>query len=154
MSILNSLLRKKRLLLAEVARQLHQALALRDAAAKALAAAEGEHREARQYLVRQLFDEESLCVQRLAAAKLDEGRTEILMEHARAAHQEHVNTAESLEQRGARLQKDIEKLDEKRVERGLAKQEGARAAEWVRLDEWVVTRHGVKDLDQERAVNE
>jgi hypothetical protein len=154
MAILDSLIRRKRLLLTEAARDLHEALAAKDRAAQSLAAAEGEHRESQDYLTHLLTSDEPLCVQRLAAAKAGENRTDRLLIQARAAYRESMHAAERLEQHCARLNKDIEKLGEKRVDRRQEAHAQALAAEEYRLDEWVTARHGSQNASLERPADD
>jgi hypothetical protein len=141
-AFIDSLLRKKHLLRAELARQWHESNAQRDRDAHIAALSEKEHQSAQEYLTQQLFPDGSLCVQRLAAAKIDESRADVLKSRAQTVYRESAAAAQALEQRCTRLSKDIEKLEEKRSERGLAVQANARLAEWFHLDEWVTVRHG------------
>jgi len=152
--MLDSLIRRKRLLLTEVARQLQEALRAKDRAAEIVASAEGEHLDSQQYLNQVLLSEESLCVQRLASAKAGESRADQQLARARADYREIAETVQRFEQRYARLSKDVEKLDEKRIERSKEAQVQALCAEWNRLDEWVTARHGSNDSVVERRANE
>ncbi len=145
MTMLDSLIRRKRLLLTEVARQLQETLRAKDRTVEIVAAAEGEHRDSQQYLNQVLLSEESLCVQRLASAKAGECRADQQLAHARADYREISETVQRFEQRYARLSKDVETLDEKRIERNKEAQAQALQAEWHRLDEWVTARHGSSD---------
>lgn len=152
--MLDSIIRRKRLLLTELVQQLQEALRAKDHAAELVASAEGEHRDSQQYLDQVLLSEESLCVQRLASAKAGESRADQQLTRARADHREIAATAQRFEQRYARLSKDVEKLDEKRVERSKEAQAQALLVEWHRLDEWVTARHGSGDSVSERLADE
>jgi len=152
--MLDSLIRRKRLLLTEVARQLQEALRAKDHSAELVTSAESEHRDSQQYLDQVLLSEESLCVQRLASAKAGESRADQQLARARADYREVAGTVQRFEQRCARLSKDVEKLDEKRTERGKEAQTQALHAEWHRLDEWVTARHGSHDPVMERRADE
>jgi hypothetical protein len=142
MTILDSLLRKKRLVLAERSRCFHEAVSSRDKAARVFGVVERNYGEAQRYLWEQLSAEESLCVQRLAAAKQDERRRGIELRAARAAHEAAIAAADVLRKVVARLHKDIEKLEEKREERRLESLKDAQNREWSRLDEWTTNQHG------------
>ena len=154
MTMLDSLIRRKRLLLTEVARQLQDALRAKDHAAEIVTSAEGEHRDSQQYLNQVLLSEESLCVQRLASAKAGESRADQQLVRARADYREIAETVQRFEQRYTRLSKDVEKLDEKRIERSKEAQAQALQAEWHRLDEWITARHGSRDSALERHADE
>jgi hypothetical protein len=154
MTMLDSIIRRKRLLLTEVVRQLQEAMRAKDHAAEIVSAAEGEHRDSQQYLDQVLLSEESLCVQRLASAKAGESRADQQLARARADYREIAETVQRFEQRFARLSKDVEKLDEKRIERSKEAQAQALHAEWHQLDEWVTARHGSRDSALERRADE
>jgi hypothetical protein len=144
MTLLDSLLRKQRLQLAEHARELHEATQRRHHAEQAESAAGQVFREAQAYLSQQLFAE-SLCPQRLAAAKVDEQRRSIELAQARRTLKAATESVESFEQTLTRAQKHFDKLEETRDERRVAATEAAQQREWRDLDEWITTRHGVKE---------
>lgn len=152
--MLDSLVRRKRLLLTEVARQLQESLRAKDRAAEIVAAAEEGHRDSQQYLSQVLLSEESLCVQRLASAKAGESRADQQLVRARAEYRETAEVVQQFEQRCARLRKDVEKLDEKRIERSKEVQAQVLCTEWHRLDEWVTARHGSQDSALEHQADE
>jgi hypothetical protein len=142
MTILDSLLRQKRWVLAERGRHLEEAVAKREQAAKVCVVVERGYGEAQRYLWEQLSSAELLCVQRLTAAKQDEWRRSTELRNARKAHEAAGATAELLRKVVARLHADIEKLEEKRDARRAESLVEAQRREWTRLDEWVAGRHG------------
>jgi hypothetical protein len=144
MTVLDSLLRKKRVVLAERTRCFQEAAVSCERAERAFDISERNHAEAQRYLWEQLSSEAPLCVQRLATAKQDESRRGALLREARVTRDSAVAQLNALRQVVARLQKDIEKLEDKREERRLKSAQEAQDREWRRLDEWMTTQHGAR----------
>ena len=143
MALIDSLIRKKRLLLSQRRAEWHEATRRRDNAARTLSIAKHAHLEAHHYLWQQLSQDSELCVQRLAAAKAVESRCDERLRECLQIYQTCVRDCEALERAVTQLHREIEKLEEIRVARLGALADARQILEWQRLDEWVTVRHGV-----------
>lgn len=142
MAFIDSLLRKRRLTLAERSRVLGVAIAEHEAAERSLATARALYEQAREYLWKQLCDEAELSVQRLVTGRFEESRCHERRRQAETRREECEQRVATQRQAVARLQKTIEKLEERRDEKRRARLAEHTKGEWQRLDEWVTNLHG------------
>jgi hypothetical protein len=142
MAIIDSLIRKRRLVRAQRAQELAAALSVRENSARECSVAGHEHEEILRYLWLQLETAGELSVQLLAAARREEAHRKQRLASFLAAHRIDCENVARLEALIARLDKDLEKLEERRLERCRLFAGERASQEALRLDEWVLGRHG------------
>lgn len=140
MGAIDGIIRNKKLAWARSSRSFEAAVRRRDASAQQLAAAQAHHRQTSDYWRQLLTAEQPLCVQRLMAAAGEEWRSSSRVVASLELHRSDSVQAATLQAELARLQKDLEKLEERRVDRLRLRQNEQAAREARQLDEWVLNR--------------
>lgn len=142
MPLIDSLIRKKRLLLARAAVELQRRKREYEHTVRDASAAKSAHESAQHYLWQHLAGTETVCIQRLTTARLKEAATQMSLRDLVALHESQESFVREIEIVVNRLQREIEKLAELSEENIRDSRMDAIRNEWRGLDEWVVNRHG------------
>jgi TolA-binding protein len=142
MAIIDAVIRKKKLARSHLWQEREVALAAREQSARECSVASREHSEVLRYLWLQLETTDALNVQLLVSARHEEARCKQRFATAEQAQRRDREKVAQLESRIARLDKDIEKLDERRGERLRTLAQERTSLEALRLDEWVLGQYG------------
>jgi hypothetical protein len=142
MAFIESLIRRKKLTRAQHFMQLSTALVAREKSAQESSVARKQYAEVSRYLWTQFEATEPLSVQVLTAARREETRARQQLSASDEIHRRECRNVERLELQIARLDKNLEKLEERRLEMQRLAAFEREAAEAARLDEWVLGRHG------------
>jgi len=145
MAFIDSLIRKKKLAQVRDAYERESARAAREASAQQCTVAGREHADIAKYLWQLLEPNEALCVQRLAAANREESRRRERLAVVTAEHRSDCQRVTELDARLARLVKDLEKLEERRLAHWSLLRLEHQTRESQQLDEWVLGRHAIKE---------
>lgn len=140
MTMLDSVLREKHLRRTQRLQELAVVRASCTASESALAVSRRLHDEAR-VLLWQTMTAAELCVQRLSIARVQETSACRAADAAAATHAANLQQLEESQRLLARIEKDIEKLQERWEVRRAAAVSELLKGEWRELDDWVVGRH-------------
>jgi hypothetical protein len=142
MAIIDAIIRKKKLTRAHHWQEREAALAAREQSARECSVASREHSEVLRYLWLQLETTDAVNVQLLVSARHEEARCKQRLAIAEEAQRRDRETVARWEALIARLDKDLEKLEERRAERLRALAYERTSQEALRLDEWVLGQYG------------
>jgi hypothetical protein len=142
MRILHSVLREKHLRRIQRLQELQRTHERSNQSAQALASSQRVHEDARNLLWQTMNSSESLCVQRFGIARAQEHATAKAMNDAVGTHEANRQQLEKLTRGLARIDKDIEKLDERREEIARAAASDQLKADWSQLDAWMLSQQG------------
>jgi hypothetical protein len=139
MPLIDTVLREKQLRRDRSSQALVNANVRCEETARTASIARDRHAEARA-LLWDLLNEDGLCVARLGLATAHERVADEAVERAARAHDAAVQRREALRLRVARLEKDIEKLAERRDARRSLRLSERLKQQWRQLDDWVLSR--------------
>lgn len=143
MAFIDSLIRKKKLTRAQHLVQLNAALAAREKSSQESSVARRQYADVSRFLWTQIDASGALSVQVLAAARRAEAHAREQLSRLDEMHQRECRNVARLESQIARLDKNLEKLEERRAEQLQESRQLDAAAEADCLDEWVLgRRHG------------
>jgi hypothetical protein len=141
MTLLGSILREKQLRRVQRLQQLATQRLRCAASAQTLATAKRLHDQARSHLW-QVLTAAEMCVQQMSIARGREEALRLAAERGDRAHSVNLAALEELQLAAARIEKDIEKLEE-RFQRWLEGQAAQQLQmQWRELDDWVSVQWG------------